>query len=214
MKKYILSMLICLPLLSQAQEYERFYDVMCDPLQSVFCDFVKRESSFNVISNSDGEFKGTIIGDTFYGWGVVYSSSGLQSYGQYANNNFIFGIVMSDRIAKVGSEENYVVYSLETGEMLFVNTIEGNIELEYPFVADMEHPEALYSFKKETYANGDIFFGEFYKGRRHGYGVYRYANGDLWYGEYKGGYRNGYGMLLKAENEIYYGKWVGDRKVE
>ena len=70
-----------------------------------------------------------------------------------------------------------------------------------------------YTFKKETYSNGDIFYGEFYNGRRHGYGVYCWTNGDIWYGRYKDGYRNGYGVLIKSGNMIYYGKWVGDSKV-
>ena len=64
-----------------------------------------------------------------------------------------------------------------------------------------------------AYSNGDVFYGEFYNGRRHGYGVYCWTNGDIWYGRYKDGYRNGYGMLIKSGNMIYYGKWVGDSKV-
>lgn len=214
MKRYLLSLLVVLPLVSQAQDCTRLYDVMCDPLQSVFCDYVARESSFNVISSEGGEYRGTVIDDQLYGWGTVFSASGISSYGQYSNNRFMFGIVMSEQVAKVGSEEHYVVYDLVTGQIMLVHTPEGNIGLEYPFVPSKENPEPLYSFKKETYGNGDTFFGEFYKGRRHGYGVYCYTNGDLWYGEYKGGYRNGYGMLLKADNRIFYGKWIGDRKVE
>ena len=59
-----------------------------------------------------------------------------------------------------------------------------------------------------------VYFGEFYNGRRHGYGVYQWADGDLWYGCYRGGYRDGYGMLVKPDRHVYYGKWAGDTKVE
>lgn len=211
---FFAALLLSLPSLSLAQDPVKLYDEMCDPLQSVFCDYVAREASVNTIDDAAGKYIGTVIDDGLYGWGVFYSSTGVKSYGQYANNQLIFGIVMSDKVAKVGSLENYILYELETGEVLLLHSTEGNMPLEYPLVPNMKHPDPLYTFKKETYANGDTFFGEFYKGRRHGYGVYCYSNGDIWYGQYKGGYRNGYGMLLKADEKIYYGKWVGDRKVE
>ena len=210
----VATLLLCLSFISSAQEPVKLYDEMCDPLQAVFCDYVSREASVNTIDDAAGKYIGSVIDDALYGWGVFYSSSGVKSYGQYANNQLIFGIVMSDKVAKVGSQENYILYELETGEALLLHSTEGNIPLKYPLVPDMKHPEPLYTFKKETYANGDYFFGEFYKGRRHGYGVYCYSNGDIWYGQYQGGYRNGYGMLLKANEKIYYGKWVGDRKVK
>ena len=105
-------------------------------------------------------------------------------------------------------------FRLSTGEIMRLHTKEGDMPLEFPLAASFEGEPSPYTFKKETYKNGDVYFGEFYDGRRHGYGVYQWANGDLWYGCYRGGYRDGYGMLVKPDHRVYYGKWVGDTKVE
>lgn len=214
MKRYILLLLLCVPFVSRSQVTGRLYDEMCDPLQAVFCDYVLNESSINSVTDDAGQYIGTVINGRLYGWGVFFSNRGVTTYGQYRNGRFLFGIIISESIAKVGSEENYVIYDLATGGIINLHTSEGDIDLEYPYVPSASEPIAPYSFKKETYSNGDVFFGEMYEGRRHGYGVYCWANGDFWYGQYKDGYRNGYGMLVKTNNHIYYGKWIGDRKVE
>ncbi len=214
MKRFLFVLLVSIPFFSFAQERGRLYNEMCNPLQAVFCDYVERESSTNVITNSSGEYVGTLIDDALYGWGRYTSNSGICSYGQYRNGRFMFGIILSESVAKVGGEENYTVYDLKTGEIIRIHTIEGNVPLDYPFVPSAEEPVPQYSFKKERYASGDYFIGEFFKGKRHGYGIYFWANGDIWYGEYKEGYRNGYGMLLKADHRVFYGKWLGDSRVD
>ena len=155
-----------------------------------------------------------LIDNKLYGWGFFLSNDGSQSFGQYRDGKIVFGLIMTDEVAKVGGEKNYVMYSLKSGEVIAWYANGGRMPLEYPLVATAEEPQAAYSFKKEKYANGDMFYGEFFEGRRHGYGVYCWANGDMWYGRYKEGYRNGYGMLIKPDRTVYYGKWVGDRKVE
>ena len=187
---------------------------MCDPLQAVFCDYVRAQSQTNYISNAAGEYIGTLIDYKFYGWGLFLSSAGMQSYGQYRNGKLLFGLLINSDVARVGSDEHHVIYDLSTGEIIRLHTKDGDMPLEYPLVASSDGGASLYSFKKETYKNGDVYFGEFYNGRRHGYGVYQWANGDMWYGAYRGGYRDGYGMLVKPDRHVYYGKWVGDTKVE
>ena len=206
---------VLLPFFLQAQSSPvALYEEMCDPLQGVFCDYVRESSETRYISNAQGEYIGTLIDNAVYGWGFYLSATGAQSFGQYRKGKFIFGLQISSDVAKVGSEDNYVVYDLYTGEILRIHTLEGDIPLSWPYTDAREERPSPYSFKKEVYSNGDVFFGEFYNGRRHGYGVYCWANGDMWYGRYKEGYRNGYGMLIKPERMIYYGKWVGDSKVE
>lgn len=214
MKRYLIVLLAFLPLFSYSQVTGKLYDDMCDPLQAVFCDYVKNEASVNSIMNDAGQYIGTVIDDNLYGWGVFFSNLGITSYGQYRNGRFMFGMIITETIAKVGSENNYVMYDLATGGIISLHTTEGDIDLEYPYIPSVEEPVSPYSFRKETYSNGDVFIGEFFEGRRHGYGVYSWSNGDFWYGQYKDGYRNGYGMLIKTNNHVYYGKWVGDRKVE
>lgn len=197
-----------------AQEQVKLYDEMCDPLQAVFCDYVKNESSQNFLSSSTGQYTGTIIDGKIYGWGFILAADGTRSFGQFRNGKNIFGISITDKIAKVGGENHYVIYDLATGNILRLYSKEGNARLVYPLVPSEEHPVSPYSFKKETYANGDVYIGEFYNGKRHGYGVYYWANGEIWYGRYEGGYRNGYGMLINPDHRIFYGKWLGDSRVD
>lgn len=212
MKRFLISMLLALPGILSAQV--KLYDELCDPLQAVFCDYARNEGEVMYLSNANGQYIGTLIDKNLYGWGFFLSNDGSQSFGQYRNGKIVFGLIITDDVAKVGSDENYVMYSLKSGEVIAWYANGGRMPLEYPLVATAEEPQAAYSFKKERYANGDMFYGEFFEGRRHGYGVYCWANGDMWYGRYKEGYRNGYGMLITPDRMVHYGKWVGDRKVE
>ncbi len=214
MMKRIVVLLCVLSALSVVKGQVRLYDEMCDPLQAVFCDYVRNESSQNFLSSPSGQYTGTLIDDKIYGWGFIITESGTRSFGQFRNGKNIFGLSISDKVAKVGSENNYVVYDLKSGNIIRLHSNGGEVQLEYPLVPSKKEPVALYSFKKETYANGDVYIGEFYNGRRHGYGVYYWKNGEVWYGRYDGGYRNGYGMLITPEHRIYYGKWLGDSRVD
>lgn len=209
---FALLLLLTLPLV--AQEQVKLYDDMCDPLQAVFCDYVREHAETSRISNAAGEYVGTLIDYKFYGWGLYFSTTGIQSYGQYRGGKLLFGLLINSDVVRVGSDEHYVIYDLATGEIVRLHTREGDMPLEFPLVTSPDGELSPYSFKRETYKNGDVYFGEFYNGRRHGYGVYQWANGDLWYGYYRGGYRDGYGMLVKTDHHVYYGKWVGDTKVE
>ncbi len=209
---FALLLLLTLPLV--AQEQVKLYDDMCDPLQAVFCDYVREHAETSRISNAAGEYVGTLIDYKFYGWGLYLSTTGIQSYGQYRGGKLLFGLLINSDVVRVGSDEHYVIYDLATGEIVRLHTREGDMPLEFPLVTSPDGELSPYSFKRETYKNGDVYFGEFYNGRRHGYGVYQWANGDLWYGYYRGGYRDGYGMLVKTDHHVYYGKWVGDTKVE
>lgn len=215
MKNRIVLLLICtivLPFYAVAQV--QLYDDMCDPLQAVFCDYVRNESSQNFLSAPDGQYTGTLIDGKIYGWGFILAADGTRSFGQFRNGKNIFGLSINDKVAKVGSEKHYVLYDLATGEIARLYTKEGDMNLEYPLVSSEKEGVSPYSFKKERYANGDVYIGEFYKGKRHGYGVYYWKNGDIWYGKYEGGYRNGYGMLINADHRIFYGKWLGDSRVD
>ena len=214
MRRTLFALLFLLALPVAAQDRVKLYDDMCDPLQSVFCDYVREDSQTSYISNAAGEYIGTLIDYKFYGWGVFLSSSGIQSYGQYRNGRLLFGLLINSNVVRVGSDAHYVMYDLATGGIMRLHTKEGDMPLEYPLATSTEGEPSPYSFKKETYKNGDVYMGEFYNGRRHGYGVYQWANGDLWYGFYQDGYRNGYGMLVKPDRRVFYGKWEGDTKVE
>jgi hypothetical protein len=214
MRKAFLALFFLLSLPMVAQDNVKLYDEMCDPLQAVFCDYVRAQSQTNYISNVAGEYVGTLIDYKFYGWGLFLSSTGIQSYGQYRSGKLLFGLLINSDVVRVGSDDHYVIYDLSTGDIMRLHTKDGDMPLEFPLAASADGEPSPYSFKKETYKNGDVYFGEFYNGRRHGYGVYQWADGDLWYGCYRGGYRDGYGMLVKPDRHVYYGKWAGDTKVE
>lgn len=207
-----LLLLLSLPL--AAQEKVALYDDMCDPLQAVFCDYVRNHSKTDYISNPTGEYVGTLIDHKFYGWGMFFSLSGIRSYGQYRNGKLLFGLLLNSEVVRVGSDEHHVMYDLATGEIIRLLTKDGEVPLEYPLVASPDGKPSPYSFKKEVCKNGDIYVGEFYNGTRNGYGVCHLANGDVWYGYYRDGKRDGYGMLLKPDHRFQYGKWAGDTKVE
>ena len=171
MKKKILLGIFLLPFAVVAQNVSSvLYDEMCEPLQAVFCDYVGGYAETKLISNAQGRYLGTMIDNVLYGWGYYSSSTGAQSFGQYRNGKMIFGIVLSEDIAKVGGEENYVVYDLHSGSIMRLHTAEGDIELSYPYATGEKGEASPYSFKKEAYSNGDAYYGEFFNGRRHGYG--------------------------------------------
>lgn len=191
----------------------RLYDEMCDPLQAVFCDYIESTASHKVLTEGGGRYVTTIVDGKMYGWGMIVAPDGTISLGQFRNGKSLFGISMSGDIAKVGGADNYVVYDLCSGGIIRLHSGQGgDLPLGFPLTSEGDDVSP-YSFKKESYANGDYYVGELYNGKRHGYGIYYWANGDIWYGRYVDGYRNGYGMLIKADNRIFYGKWVGDSRV-
>lgn len=215
MKRYsvITILLLLLATAARSQEAVTKYPEMSDILQQVFCDFVSAEAETKYIAGKHGQYVGQLIDNTIYGWGYYLTDDDAQTYGQFRKGKHIFGITMMNGTARVGSEEHYVEYDLSTGKIVKMKNIEGNIKLHYPFV-DAIDAKSPYGFYKITYSNGDVYYGETYNGRRHGYGVYYWTNGDFWYGKYVNGYRQGFGALFKPDHKVFYGKWIGDRKVE
>ena len=197
-----------------AQSPVKLYDEMCDPLQAVFCDYVRNESSQNFLSSGSGQYTGTVIDGKIYGWGFILAADGTRSFGQFRNGKNIFGISITDKIAKVGGDSHYVIYDLATGGIIRLSSKEGNARLVYPLVPDEENPVSPYSFKKETYANGDVYIGEFYNGKRHGYGIYYYPNGNRYEGNWASGERHGQGTMYYANGTVQSGTWDNGKFVK
>lgn len=62
---------------------------------------------------------------------------------------------------------------------------------------------------RTTYANKDVYVGEFKKGHRDGKGTYRWAYFGMQYkGEYVEGLRHGKGTMWYTNGVIYDGDWV------
>lgn len=198
---------------SVSQERLTLYPEMSDVLQQVFCDYVRENAEIRYISNRSGQYVGQLINHTIYGWGYYLSDNGSQAFGQFRKGKHVFGITIYEHMARVGSDDHYVEYDLSAGKIAKIHTKEGDMKLSAPYI-DADSVKSPYGFKRLTYSNGDVYYGETYNGRRHGYGVYYWTNGDFWYGKYSDGYRQGYGALFKADNRVFYGKWIGDAKVE
>ena len=115
MRRLLFVFLFLLALPTMAQNKVNLYDEMCDPLQAVFCDYVREHAETSRISNAAGEYVGTLIDYKFYGWGLYLSTTGIQSYGQYRGGKLLFGLLINSDVVRVGSDEHYVIYDLATG---------------------------------------------------------------------------------------------------
>ena len=146
MKKIAILLLVLFPLCAGTQAQIKLYDDMCDILQAVFCDYAKK-GEVKYMSSVHGQYVGQLVDNVIYGWGHFLADDGQQVYGQYSRGKHIFGITLGKGIARVGGETSYVEYSLSTGKIIRIHTIEGDID--YP-----EEETAPYSFNKITYKNG------------------------------------------------------------
>ena len=144
MRNAFFALLFILSLPTMAQDKIKLYDEMCDPLQAVFCDYVREQSQTSYISNAAGEYIGTLIDYKFYGWGLFLSSTGIQSYGQYRGGKLLFGLLINSDVVRVGSDEHYVIYDFSTGEIMRLHTREGDVPLEYPLIASPDGKQSPY----------------------------------------------------------------------
>lgn len=212
MKKLLISLFLSISLSFGVHAQTALYPDMCDVLQQVFCDYARRGET-RYVSNKYGQYVGQFIDNNIYGWGFFITDDDSQTFGQFRKGKHLFGITVTPNIARVGSDEHYVEYDITTGKIIRQHTNEGYIKPLPPYI-DTDTLASPYAFKRIEYSNGDVYMGETYNGRRHGYGVYYWTNGDFWYGKYENGYRQGYGALFKVDRRLFYGKWIGDTKVE
>ena len=57
------------------------------------------------------------------------------------------------------------------------------------------------------YNSGDIYFGNWKNGNRHGQGKYTWASGSEYFGDWKYGVKHGEGMLTSAKGKVQNGVW-------
>lgn len=63
-----------------------------------------------------------------------------------------------------------------------------------------------------TYANGDVYFGDFVNCKRTGVGEYKYADGTIYYGQWLNDMKHGIGRLLnEKENFEFLGQFQNDQ---
>ena len=160
-----------------------------------------------LVNTANGQYWGQSRDGVLYGYGIFINNNGSQWVGQYRDGECIFGILMDDKTANVGSKTFYSLYDLTTGELLRIQTPDG-----------VSAPDAAaakaYRFESMTYANGDRYVGETWNGERHGYGIYYWNDGRFWYGQYRHNVRCGYGAQFDLDNKIFIGKWFDNEKLK
>lgn len=190
----------------QAQQDELYkYDRIPDNFQKVYAD-ATADCATGIINTASGQYWGQTKDGILYGYGIFMNNQGGQWIGQYRNGECIFGIMMDDKTANVGSKTFYSLYDLHTGELLKIFTPQGVVTPPASVAKD-------YKFVSMTYANGDRYVGETYKGERHGYGIYYWSDGQFWFGQYRHNLRDGYGAQFATNEKIYTGKWFDNDKL-
>jgi hypothetical protein len=65
---------------------------------------------------------------------------------------------------------------------------------------------------KMTYANGDVYVGEFINNKRQGIGKMTYKNGAVYEGNWMDDNRQGKGQYTWADGDVFEGDWMYDKK--
>lgn len=206
MKKSLLLVFFCLAALSsfaQKTPLEKYYLI-----PELYEDLYNRYTNNFVVRrlpSSRGYYFGQISDDNqLEGYASYEGLEGGTIIGQYYRGALLFGITMTREIINVGTKDYYASYSSTTGELLGVNK-DGVFRRATPEEAKE------YMYAQMTYANGDKYVGEIWKGKRHGYGVYYFQNGGFWYGPFHDNNQTGYGALFTNEGKMRVGKWDGIR---
>lgn len=198
-------LLVALVALPSSAQYTPLvkYDVVPRSYEHVFLDHIK-DFHVRLIDAAGGQYAGQTDGRlALYGYGQFINDSGDVIVGKFRNGDLLQGVIVGKDNATVGGKDFYCSYSLATGKLQYISR-KGVMEL--PQVAD----SADYTFMSQTFGNGDRYVGEFYKGKRHGLGIYYYATGGLWFGIYEGDIRNGFGAWFKETNDMVIGLWEGE----
>ncbi len=179
------------------------YDVAPGVYEHVYLDHVKDFHSM-LINVDGGQYVGQVDDhNTLYGYGQFINNNGHLMIGKFRSGGLIQGITLGKDNVTVGSKEHYCSYSLATGRMEYI------YDHGKAFTPG-EGAAADYTFMTMTFANGDSYVGELYKGQCHGLGIYYYASGGLWYGSYANGIRSGFGAWFKPDNDMVIGQWDGE----
>ncbi len=179
------------------------YDVAPESYEHVFLDHVKDFRS-HLIDVDGGQYVGqTDDKHALYGYGQFINNEGHLVIGKFRNGELIQGIRLGKDNVTVGNKDFYCSYSLSTGQLEYIYT---NGKPRRPTLIELTY----HTFMTMTFANGDSYVGELYKGKRHGLGIYYYATGGLWYGAYEGDLRCGFGAWFKSGNDMLIGQWEGE----
>lgn len=62
-----------------------------------------------------------------------------------------------------------------------------------------------------TYANGDVYEGDWVNNFKNGKGKMTYVNGDVYEGDWMHGQKSGKGKMTYKNGNVYEGEWIGDQ---
>lgn len=65
---------------------------------------------------------------------------------------------------------------------------------------------------KFTFTNGNIYEGDWVNGKRHGKGKFTWANNDVYEGDWEHGKKHGKGTFTYSDGDVYQGDWVVNKK--
>ncbi|MCM1373249.1 MAG: hypothetical protein NC113_09930 [Bacteroides sp.] len=198
----VFALLCGVPALAQSVSMSK-YDVAPEVYEHIFLDHVQDFRSM-LIDIDGGQYVGQVDGrHALYGYGQFINNEGHLVIGKFRRGGLLQGISLGKDNVTVGNKDHYCSYSLSSGRLEYIYDHGKAFTPDAAAVAD-------YTFMTMTFANGDSYVGELYKGQRHGLGIYYYASGGLWYGGYVNGMRCGFGAWFKPGNDMLIGQWDGE----
>ena len=75
------------------------------------------------------------------------------------------------------------------------------------YVGERNAAGQMHGHGTETFANGDVYVGEYKDDKRSGHGTYTYADGNIYIGEFEDDKRNGHGTFKFVDGNVYYGEF-------
>ena len=179
------------------------YPQVPEGMEAAFIDKVSTHAG-NVQRSVSGQYFGQFdASGQLYGFGTFFTDNDQQVYGQFARGQFICGIKLSSKSARVGTDDHYISYDLSTGEAQYIMKD-----------GDPRRPEGAnkgkWKFLKILYPKGAQYIGEMVGGKRDGYGIYYYKDGDYYYGRFKDNKPVGVGALFKTDGRIILESWDGE----
>ena len=200
-RKYTTVIILCLIQMSFAVTAAKAQFVRLDKYPNIpieyeaaFVDQVAKYVS-GITKSLYGQYFGQMTPEgNVYGYGTFFTDLDGEVYGLFRNGDLAFGIKKGAEVAKVGTNEHYIAYDLNTGLPIYI--MKDNTK--YNPSPEVRENNKFLVF---TYPNGDKYVGETTRNSRNGYGLYFYANGDYYYGHYKDNRQVGYGALFRQEKK-------------
>jgi len=206
-RTFLTSLLLAAICTLGAQNLPVPYQLAPDYMQQMLSQVITSDCRVLNISDGSGHYIGHSRQNVFFGWGSYHANGGNCWIGQWAGGKCLFGILIKDGEARVGSDSHHIVYNLTNGLPLRILK-DGETHV---FSTAQAETYPL-RFLRLAYEGDDFYIGEVQGGLPHGQGIYYWVSGNHWYGTFKEGYRSGYGALFATDGVVDHGLWLGNDK--